>query len=133
MNYGDIQSIDYRTYCHRTWFWNRVSKAKFNRVHAACIQAIARKENPSRFLAKTDGIQEPTFTADWIDFLIDAVLEALQVPQEQRVVWRIIIRFVLQILISSLLVAQKNGEFGLSEGRFNMQVQTWANEAQSAL
>jgi len=133
MNYADIQHQDYRSYCHRTWFWNRVSKAKFNRVHAACIREIAKKENPSRFLAKSDGIQSETFTADWIDFLIDAVLEALQVPQEQRVVWRIIIRFVLQILISSLLVAQKNGEYGLSDGGFNFQVKQWANEAQSAL
>lgn len=129
MTYGDIQNQDYRTYCYQTWFWRRVSRAKFQRVHAACMQAIAERHNPSRFLASAEALSSPTFEADWVDFLIDGVLEVLNVPSEQRVVWRVIIRFVLQILVSSLLVAQKQGEFGLSEGIFNRQVVAWASEA----
>lgn len=133
MNYGELQTQDYGTYCRNTWFWRRASRAKFSRVHAACLQVIAEDRNPSRCLAKNANISDPNFKADWIDFAIDAVLTLLKVPEEQRIVWRTIIRFVLQILISSLLVAQKEGEFGFSEGGLNFQVKTWAAEVEAEL
>lgn len=133
MNYAALQTQDYHTYCRQTWFWRRWSKERFKRVHAACMQVIAEKKNPAKFLASATNLSSDTFEADWIDFLIDAVLEVLKVPSEQRVVWRVIIRFVLQILISSLLVAQDSGEYGLSDGGFNFQVKLWAHEAKPDL
>lgn len=132
MNYTALQTQDYGTYCRNTWFWRRASRAKFSRVHAACLQVIAAEKNPSRCLARA-GDEKGLYGADWIDFAIEAVLQMLKVPPEQMVVWRVIIRFVLQILISSLLVAQKEGEFGLSEGGFNFAVKNWAVEAEGAL
>lgn len=140
MNYAALQQADYRTYCKKTapWWWpfsssKRISVAEFKRVHAACLMVVADRPNAYAYVTAANKTLARGYGADWIDFAIEAVLAMLKVPEEQRKVWAIIIRFVLQILISSLLVAQSDPSFGMSEGRYNHQVTEWAAEAEAEL
>lgn len=82
MNYTTLRNQDYATYCKKTWFFQRYNPRRFRDVHRACIEVLATKENPSRAISKAHDIVTATkpVQADWLDFLIEAVLEALGVP-----------------------------------------------------